>query len=115
MKKRFSGVALKRKKGAKKGLLHSLVRALVLKEKMKTTETKAKVIAPVVEKMITKAKRGGLACYRQLIAEVDGETAKKLVEVIALKYKGVNGGYTRITKLTPRKSDAAKMAIIELV
>jgi large subunit ribosomal protein L17 len=88
---------------------------LIRDMKIKTTETKAKVLKPIVEKLVTKAKVGDIAAKRLITSKVGVSSAKKLVEVIASKYKDRNGGYLRITKLNDRKSDAAKMAQIEFV
>lgn len=115
MKKRIKKRTLSRKLGPRKALLKSLLRSLVLKERIETTHAKAKSISPMAEKLITKAKKGGVAQRRQLSALVDGESAKKLVDVIAPRYQDRKGGYTRIIKLVPRKSDSAKRAIIEFV
>ncbi|MBI4138338.1 MAG: 50S ribosomal protein L17 [Candidatus Wildermuthbacteria bacterium] len=115
MKKQFKSVQLRMKSGPRKGLLRGLVRSLVLHKKIQTTHAKAQVISPMIEKMITRAKKGDLASRRLLISAVGQETAKALVEKIAPQYKEKRGGYTRILKLGPRKSDNASMAIIELV
>lgn len=109
------GRKLSRKRDQRKALLKSLATALFLKEKIKTTEAKAKEIAPIVEKFITKAKKGDLNSGRHLARFFVPKVVKKLVDEIAPRYKDRPGGYTRIIKLGPRKSDGAKMAIIELV
>jgi len=96
-------------------LLKSLAGNLFLKEKIKTTKAKAKEIAGFSEKLITKAKKGDLSSKRLLGALLTKKIAKKLVDEIAPRYKDRKGGYTRITKLGPRKSDSAEMAIIELL
>ena len=87
----------------------------MLKEKIETTEAKAKDISPIAEKVITKAKLGGVAQRRYLTALLGIEGAKKLVDEVAPRYMERKGGYTRIIKRRPRKSDSAKLAIIELV
>ena len=115
MKKRIHKRTMSLKAGPRKALQKSLLRSLVLKEKIETTLAKAKEIAPMAEKLVTKAKKGGVAQRRQLAARVDAECVKKLVDVIALRYQDRKGGYTRIVKLVPRKSDSAKLAIIEFV
>ena len=104
-----------REVGQRKALLNSLVSSLILHERITTTEAKAKEIAPIVEKKITKAKKGDLAARRLLSKDSSSNIVKKLVDEIAPKYKERQGGYTRIVKLGMRKSDGAKMAIIELV
>ena len=115
MKKQKKGRKLSRKKDQRKALLKSLVTALILKEKIKTTEAKAKEFSGLVEKFITKAKKGDLASRRLLNSFLSEKIVKKLIDKIAPRYKDRKGGYTRIIKLAPRKSDGAKMAIIELV
>ena len=89
--------------------------SLVLKERIKTTEAKAKELRIIAEKMITKAKKGDLANRRALAQNLTSEMTKKIIGVIAPRYLGRQGGYTRIMKLGPRNSDGAHMVIIELV
>jgi large subunit ribosomal protein L17 len=93
------------------------VRALVLKEKIETTETKAKSLRPQVERLITKAKTDSVASRRLLASRLGGQpdTVKKLFETIGPRYRERSGGYTRITKLPNRASDNAPMAVIEFV
>ncbi|MBD3207884.1 MAG: 50S ribosomal protein L17 [Candidatus Nealsonbacteria bacterium] len=115
MKKRKKGRKLSRVKDQRKALLRSLSRELVLRGRIKTTEAKAKELAGFIEKKITQAKEDNLQTRRLLAKHFSDEVVKKLVEEIAPKYKERPGGYTRILKLPSRKSDAARMAIIELV
>jgi len=115
MKKRISKRTLSRKAGPRKALQRSLIRSLVLKEKIETTLAKAKDIAPLAEKLVTKAKKGGVVQRRYLTALLGSESAKKLVDKIASRYQDRKGGYTRIIKRRPRRSDAAKLAVIEFV
>ena len=96
-------------------LMRSLARSLILHDKIQTTEAKAKDISPIAEKIITRAKIGGVAHRRYLTALIGAEVAKKLVDEVAPRYMERQGGYTRIIKRRPRKSDSAKLAIIELV
>jgi large subunit ribosomal protein L17 len=98
-------------------MLANLVSSLVLAEGIVTTEAKAKALRPVAEKIITKAKRGGLHNHRQVVSFLAGdkEAAAKLVEDIGPRYADRNGGYLRILKLGPRHGDNAPMARIELV
>lgn len=96
-------------------LLRGLCRSLVEHERIKTTEAKAKKLRPVVEKMITRARQDTLANRRQIARHLDNKNTKKLFSVIAPRYRGRKGGYTRIIKLGPRKSDSAREAIIEFV
>ncbi|MCH8986566.1 50S ribosomal protein L17 [Patescibacteria group bacterium] len=115
MKKRKRQRVFGRKTGPRKALLISVARSLVLKEKIKTTEAKAKETSPFVEKLITKAKKGDLSARRYLLKYFEPSIVKKMIEEIGPRYKTRKGGYTRIVKLGARKSDGARMAMIELV
>ncbi len=115
MKKRKKGRKLSRKRGQRKSLLKSLIREIFLRERITTTQAKAKEIVGLAEKEINLAKRGDLHSKKLLARKFSPEIVKKLVENIAPRYKERKGGYTRIIKLEPRKSDGAKMAIIELI
>jgi len=115
MKKRKGGRKLSRKTDQRKSLLKSVAREFFLKEKIKTTEAKAKEVRAILEKKISRAKIGDLNCRRLLAKDFSSQIVKKLVEEIAPRYKERKGGYTRIIKLGPRKSDGARMAIIEFV
>lgn len=104
-----------RARGERQALLRSLARSLVLHGKMQTTEAKAKEIRPLVEKLVTRARKDTLANRRLLISALgDARSANKLINT-AKHYEGRPGGYTRITKLATRRSDAAAMALIEFV
>ncbi|MBU2634881.1 50S ribosomal protein L17 [Patescibacteria group bacterium] len=115
MRKLKQGRKLSRKKDQRKALLKSLASAIFLHKKIKTTEAKAKEVSMFAEKCITRAKKGDLSSRRILVKYFSKDLVKKLIDEIAPKYKDRKGGYTRIIKLGPRKSDGAKMAIIELV
>lgn len=115
MRKRKRGRKLSRKRGPRKALLRSLAREIFLKEKIRTTEARAKEIARFVDRKITLAKKENLAARRLLLRQFSAEIVKKLISEIVPRYKERKGGYTRIIKLGPRKSDEARMAIIELV
>ena len=94
----------------------NLVTSFIIYEKIKTTEAKARVLRPLVEKIITLAKVNTLHHRRQALKTLYlPATVKKLFEVIGPKYQGRKGGYTRLVKLPPRKNDGAKMAVLELV
>ena len=104
-----------REKGQRVAFLKSLARNLVLRGKMQTTEARAKEIRPMVEKLLTKAKSPTLANRRAIISALgDERMAGKLIKT-AEAYTARAGGYLRITKMGPRKGDAAKMAVIEFV
>ncbi|WP_379550984.1 50S ribosomal protein L17 [Qipengyuania sp. DGS5-3] len=117
---------LSRKSGHRKALFRNMSAALIKHEQISTTQAKAKELRPYVEKLITLAKRGGLSNRRLAMGRLQDETQlKKLFEVLAERYSDREGGYTRIIKGSIpgkgkagggyRGSDAAKMAIIELV
>ena len=95
--------------------MRSLAVALVKSEKIKTTEAKAKELRPFIEKMLTKAREANLANRRAVASKIGIISTKKLFDKIAPKFKDTKGGYTRISKLPPRKGDASKMAVIEFV
>lgn len=115
MRKKKKGRKLSRKADQRKALLSQLVSDLVLKEKIKTTEAKAKEIRPLAEKAITLSKKQSLAARQLLIARFSESAAKKLINDLGKRYEKRPGGYTRIVKLGSRFGDAAKMAIIELI
>ena len=100
----------------RKALLRQLVTDLLENGKIETTFYRAKEVQPVVEKMITLGKKGGLANYRRALSYITKEDgAKTLFDEIAPKYAERNGGYTRVTRIGARRGDAAEMAVIELV
>jgi large subunit ribosomal protein L17 len=97
-------------------MLRQLVTDFLDKGKMETTVTRAKELAPLAEKMITLGKDNTLASRRQALAFITREdVVTKVFKELAPKYAERNGGYTRITKIGPRRGDAAEMAIVELV
>ena len=99
-----------------KAMFGNLVASLIAAEAIVTTEAKAKALRPVAEKVITKAKRGGVHNHRQVVSFIrDKDMASKLFDEIGPRYADRNGGYTRILKLGPRHGDNAPMARIELV
>ena len=100
----------------RQAMLRGLVTYLLENGKIETTVTRAKEVRSMAEKMITIAKTNDLNSKRQVLAYVTKEdVVKKLFDEIAPKYADVNGGYTRIVKIGPRRGDAAEMAVIELV
>ena len=100
----------------RKAMLRQLVTDLLENGKLETTFFRAKEVQPVAEKMITLAKKGGLANYRRALSYITKEdVAKKLFDETAAKYADRNGGYTRVTRIGARRGDAAEMAVIELV
>ncbi|MCX6760720.1 MAG: 50S ribosomal protein L17 [Candidatus Nealsonbacteria bacterium] len=136
MRKRKKGRKFSREKGQRKALLKTLAVSLIAKEKIKTTEAKAKSLASFIEKHITRARqvlpvladekegkeknkvkrtKEEVAIIRYFLQFYPKATVQKLIKEIAPKYKERKGGYTRIIKLGPRKSDSSRMAIIEFV
>ncbi len=104
-----------RKRDQRRALLLSLARALVLNEKIKTTEARAKELRIFLEKLITRAREDNLHNRRLLASRLSEDVAKKLIKEIGPRYKERKGGYTRIIKLNAREEDSARMAIIEFV
>ena len=107
---------LSRDSGHRKALVRNLCAQVLTHERIKTTEAKAKVVKPEVERLITLAKRGGLHARRQALAELNQDKfiVHKLFDEIAPRYDARPGGYTRILKLGPRRSDSSEMVFIEL-
>ena len=100
----------------RKALLRQLATDLLNNGRLETTFCRAKEVQPVAEKLITLAKKGGLANYRRALAYMTKEdVAKKLFDEIGPKYAERNGGYTRVTRTGARRGDAAEMAVIALV
>jgi len=100
----------------RRALLRQLAISMILHERITTTEAKAKTIRPVVEKLVTIARQDSHAHRKLIMQKIDHPLATaKLFEVIAPRYETTPGGYTRISKLEPRRGDAAPMALIEFV
>ena len=108
---------LSRDAAHRKALLKNLSRQLIEHERIQTSQAKAKAVKPQVERLITIAKRGDLHSRRILLSRLgqDKFIVHKLVEEIAPRYTERPGGYTRIVKLGPRRSDSAEMVFLELV
>ena len=108
---------LSRDSAHRKALMMNLSKELIDHERIETTTAKAKAVKPEVERLITLAKRGDLHARRQALSALgqDKFMVYKLFEEIAPRYMERPGGYTRILKLGPRKSDATEMALLELV
>ena len=116
MRHKMSGRKLQRKTGHRNAMLRNMAAALIKHEQIKTTTPKARELRPYVEKLITLAKRGGLSNRRLAHSRLlDDTQLTKLFDVLAERYGDREGGYTRIIKAGIRSSDAAPMAIIELV
>ena len=109
--RRFGGDA-----AHQKAMRGNLAASLIAAEAIVTTEQKAKMLRPVVEKLVTKAKKGGVYRQRDVVAFMrDKDMAHKLFDDIGPRYADRPGGYTRILKLGPRHGDNAQMARIEFV
>ena len=105
-----------RRSDHRKSMLANLAASLIKHEQIMTTLPKAKELRPVVEKLITLGKKGGLAARRQAISEIrDLTQVKKLFEVIGPRYKERSGGYLRVMKAGFRYGDSAPVAVIEFV
>lgn len=102
--------------GHRKAMLRNLVTSLLKEDRIHTTETRAKEVKSIAEKMITLAKQGDLAARRQALEYIyEEEVVRKLFDTIGPKYADRPGGYTRVIKVGHRRGDAAPMAILELV
>lgn len=116
MRHRVGGRKLQRTASHRAALFRNQAAALIKHEQITTTLAKAKELRPYVEKLVTLAKKGGLSNRRLAHARLLDETQlKKLFDVLAERYAGRDGGYTRVIKAGIRASDAASMAIIEFV
>lgn len=105
-----------RKRNQRLALMRALSNSLFLHGKIQTTEAKAKAMRPFVERLITHAKTQSIPSRRLIAKRLGGNSqAGKLQKEAALRFASRNGGYTRITKSGTRKSDRARMAIIELI
>jgi large subunit ribosomal protein L17 len=116
MRHNIAGKSLGRASGHRRALYRNLVTSLLRREKIVTTEAKAKQVRGMAEQMITLGKKSGLSSYRQALAFIiDHKVTEKLFSELAPRYQDRTGGYTRITKLEPRKGDNASMVQLELV
>jgi large subunit ribosomal protein L17 len=113
---KVAGFKLKRPVDSRNALLRNLVTSVILQERIVTTIPKAKAAKPLVEKMITLAKRDTLHARRQAAAVLfTPESVKKLFDSLGTRFGQREGGYTRITRLGPRKGDGAEVCMLELV
>jgi len=116
MRHNVSGYKLKRDVGARKALFRNLVTSVIEHERVVTTVPKAKAVQPLVEKMITLAKRDTLHTRRQAASFLETPAAvKKLFDKLGTRFGQREGGYTRVVRLGFRKGDGAEQAMIELV
>ena len=116
MRHGFAGRRFNRSASHRKAMLANLAASLIKHEQIVTTLPKAKDLRPIVEKLVTLGKKGGLAARRQAIAEIGDEAqVKKLFDVLAKRYAERKGGYTRVLKAGFRHGDSAPRAVIEFV
>jgi large subunit ribosomal protein L17 len=108
---------LSRDSAHRRSLLRNLSRDVIQHERITTSQAKAKAVKPKIEKLITLGKRGDLHARRQALSELgqDKFLVHKLFEEVAPRYADRAGGYTRIVKLGPRRSDSTEMVFLELV
>ena len=112
----FKGRRFNRSSAHRKAMFANMAVALIKHEQIVTTLPKAKDLRPIVEKLVTLAKQGGLHARRQAVSAIRDETqAKKLFDVLAARYKDRQGGYIRIMKAGFRHGDNAPVAVIEFV
>jgi len=116
MRHKVAGFKLKRPVDSRNSLLRNLTTSVIEKERVVTTVPKAKAVRPLVEKMITLAKQDTLHARRQAAAWLrTPASVKKLFDTLGTRFGQRTGGYTRITRLGPRKGDGAEQAMLELV
>ena len=117
MRHRKARHKLSRDASHRRSLLRNLCREVIEHERIKTSQAKAKAVKPEVEKLITLGKRGDHHARRQALSALgqDKFTVHKLFEEVAPRYGERPGGYTRIVKLGPRRSDSTEMVYLELV
>lgn len=115
MKHQKKGRKFHRENGQRKALLKNMGESLILNEKIVTTEPRAKDLKVFIEKKISIAKKGGIQSVRELKKYFSEDASQKLIKEIAPALKDRKGGYTRITKIGPRKNDSALMAKIEII
>lgn len=116
MRHQKAGRKFGRNPAQRQALLRQLAIAMILHERIQTTETKAKAIRPVVEKLVTLAREDSDHRRRLVMMKIDNPLATaKLFDVIAPRYDSEQGGYTRISKLGQRRGDGAPMALIEFI
>lgn len=118
MRHRVAGRKLSKTSSHRKAMFSNMASALLKHEQIKTTLPKAKELRPIVERLITLGKRGGLHARRQVLSKLpvsDKAIVEKLFTALAERYAGRSGGYTRVLKAGFRFGDSAPMAVIELV
>lgn len=115
MRHRKKGRELSRTRTHRRAMLRNMVTSLIIHERIRTTEAKAKELRPYAERLITLAKKGDMHSRRMAGRQIaDREALRKLFDQIGPRFEGRPGGYTRILKLGARKGDGAELALIEL-
>lgn len=116
MRHKLKGTKLNRTSSHRKAMFANMATALIMNEQIKTTVVKAKALRPIVEKLVSKARKGTLSARRDIISRIkDKVAAEKLMSVLASRYKERPGGYTRVIKAGFRYGDMAPIAYIEFV
>lgn len=115
MRHRKKKLKLTKTRDQRRALLRSLASSLIFKERIITTEAKAKKLRPFLEKSISRSRKNTVANQRLLLKDFSKKVVNKLIRELGPRYKDRSGGYSRIIKIIPRKTDSARMAIIELV
>ena len=116
MKHKIKGKKLNRTSSHRKALFKNMAQAIIKHEQIITTLPKAKTMKPIIDKLITLAKKDSLHSKRQAFAKLrDNKMVTKLFEILASRYADRKGGYTRVLKAGYRYGDSAEMAVIELV
>src|ERR1035437_288230 len=113
MKKNVFGRKFKRDKNERKALFKSLMSALVMNERIQTSEAKAKAIRPEIEKLVTKAKKGGNAAKLVIEKSLTREAFERIIKEIAPRFEKRQGGYTRLIKLGERFGDNSPVVVME--
>ena len=115
MRHRKKSEKLSRSRAQKKALVKSLLRAIIINERITTTTSRAKYLKGEVDRLITRAKKGTLSDRRLAFRRLgDYKLVKRLFDEIAPRFKSISGGYTRSLRLTKRKGDGAPLSLIEL-
>ena len=116
MKHKIKGKKLNRSSSHRKALFKNMAQAIIKHEQIITTLPKAKTMKPIIDKLITLGKKGSLHARRQAFSQLrDNNMVSKLFDVLATRYAGRQGGYSRVLKAGYRYGDAAAMAVLELV
>lgn len=113
MKKNIFGKKFKRDKNERRALFRGLMSSLILKERIQTSEAKAKAIKPEIERLVTKAKKMSNSSFKTISSDIYPNAVEKFVSDVAPRFKDINGGYTRIIKLGKRLGDRSQVVMLE--